>query len=115
MRTNLGRPEFGSFTLQKAYITFPLLSSSTISSRPPSAAVTRRVRGRPGTPRPPWHLVHQEREPQLPLNQGSQPHLRLNQIPRTTRTKLTYENWMGPRICICEKQLSPAHHNERSP
>lgn len=36
MRTNLGRPELGSFTLQKAYITFPLLSSSTISSRPPS-------------------------------------------------------------------------------
>lgn len=37
MRTNLGRPELGSFTLQKAYITFPLLSSSTSSSRPPSA------------------------------------------------------------------------------
>lgn len=37
MRTYLGRPELGSFTLQKAYITFPLLSSSTISSRPPSA------------------------------------------------------------------------------
>lgn len=36
-RTYLGRPELGSFTLQKAYITFPLLSSSTISSRPPSA------------------------------------------------------------------------------
>lgn len=105
MRTNLGRPELGSLTLQKAYITFPLLSSSTISSRPPSAAVTRRVRGGPGTPRPPWHLVHQERKPKLLLSQGSQFYLKQNQIPRPIPMKLTYENWMEPRVCICEKHL----------
>jgi len=54
-RTYLGRPELGSFTRQKAYITFPLLSSSTISSRPPSARERRETasdarrarRGRP--------------------------------------------------------------------
>ena len=36
MRTYFGRPEFGSSTRQKAYIIFPLLSSSTNSSSPPS-------------------------------------------------------------------------------
>lgn len=40
MRTYFGRPELGSSTRQKAYITFPLLSSSTISSRPPSVQHT---------------------------------------------------------------------------
>lgn len=46
-RTYLGRPELGSFTLQKAYITFPLLSSSTISSRPPSVPGQERGWGAP--------------------------------------------------------------------
>lgn len=36
MRTYLGRPEFGSWTRQKAYITFPLFRSSINSSSPPS-------------------------------------------------------------------------------
>lgn len=45
MRTYLGRPELGSCTRQKAYITFPLFSSSTISSNPPSMHTrTQRIR-----------------------------------------------------------------------
>lgn len=94
MRTNLGRPELGSFTLQKAYITFPLLSSSTISSRPPSAAGTGRV-SRPGSCCRPWHSAHQERRPNLPLSQGSQCHLHRNQIPGPAPTKQTYRSWGG--------------------
>lgn len=41
MRMYLGSPEFGSLTRQKAYITFPLFSSSTISSNPPSTQNTK--------------------------------------------------------------------------